>query len=100
MKRPRYVLVRTYAMGVSVGELDEAESTETKKVLKNARKIWYWDGAATVYQLATEGTVAPQNCKFSMEAPRVELTSPSGFEMLDVTDRARESISGVKPWKK
>jgi hypothetical protein len=94
----RYVIVRTYAMGVFAGVLDAA-STETCKVLRDARRIWYWDGAASLSQLATEGTSKPQNCKFPAPVARVELTSPSGFEVLDVTEAARASIASVKPWR-
>ena len=95
----KYVIVRTYAMGVFAGTL-EPESTETLKILTDARRIWYWDGAASLSQLAMEGTSKPENCKFPIAVNRVELTSPNGFELLDVTDRARESIAAVKPWSK
>ena len=95
----KYVIVRTYAMGVFAGTL-EPESTETLKVLTEARRIWYWDGAASLSQLAMEGTSKPENCKFPIAVNRIELTSPQGFEVLDVTDKARESISMVKPWSK
>jgi hypothetical protein len=96
--KDKYVIVRTYAMGVFAGELDAQESTETKKVLKNARRLWYWDGAASLSELATRGTSKPKTCKFPAEVPRVELTSPNGFEVLDVSDQARESIGGVAVW--
>lgn len=98
MNKRKYVIVRTYAMGVFAGELGE-ESTETQKVLYNARRIWYWAGAASLSQLATKGTSKPKECKFPAEVSRVELTSPNGFEVLDVTDTARESISGVPIWE-
>ena len=94
----KYVMIRTYAMGVFAGYLDETESTETKKVLKDARRIWYWEGAASLSQLAMEGTSLPDKCKFPIEVSRVELTSPQGFEMLDVMEKARESIKSVKIW--
>ena len=93
----KYVIVRSYAMGVFAGTLSD-ESTETKKVLLNARRIWYWDGASSLSQLAMEGTSKPQNCKFPCEVSRVELTSPQGFEVLEVTDKARASIASVKIW--
>lgn len=95
----RYVIVRTYAMGVFAGEL-HPDSTETLKILTNARRIWYWAGAASLSQLAVDGTCKPKECKFPIEVPRVELTSPSGFEVLDVSDKARESISSVPVWEK
>jgi hypothetical protein len=93
-----YKIVRTYAMGVFAGELDPS-STETVKILKNARRLWFWSGAASLSQLAIEGTSKPESCKFPCEVDRVELTSPQGFEILDVTDRAKESIAAVKIWK-
>lgn len=96
--RERYVIVRTYAMGVFAGTLTQ-ESTETLKVLRDARRIWYWSGAASLSQLATDGTSNPGECKFPAEVSRVELTSPQGFEVLDVTQRARESITSVPPWR-
>lgn len=96
--KERYVIIRTYSMGVFAGTL-LTESTETVKVLKGARRIWYWAGAASLSQLAMEGTTKPKDCKFPCEVDRVELTSPQGFEILDVTDKARESISSVKVWE-
>ena len=94
----KFVIVRTYAMGVFAGNLD-AESTETKKVLTNARRIWYWAGAASLSQLSIDGTSKPQDCKFPAPVSRVELTSPNGFEVLDVTDIAEKSIMSVPIWK-
>lgn len=94
----RYVIVRTYAMGVFAGEL-LPESTETLKVLKNARRLWYWKGASSLSQLAMEGVKCPLVCKFPCEVDRVELTSPQGFEVLDVTPEARENIKNVPVWK-
>ncbi len=97
MNSRKYVIVRTYSMGVHAGELHE-DSTETKKILVNARRIWFWEGAASLSQLATDGTSKPKKCKFPCEVARIELTSPNGFEVIDVTDKARESISSVPVW--
>jgi len=85
-------------MGVFAGTL-APESTETVKVLTNARRLWYWAGAASLSQLAVEGTSKPKECKFPVAVPRVELSSPNGFEVLDVTADARKSIEGVKAWE-
>lgn len=92
-----YVLIRTYAMGVHAGEL--VEFSETRVVLKNTRRIWYWDGACSLSQLAADGTKKPDTCKFSMELPWIEVTSPQGLEIIPVSSKARESISSVGIWK-
>lgn len=96
-KDDRYVIVRTYAMGVFAGTLDKS-STETVKVLTNARRIWRWSGAASLSQLAMSGTSTPKDCKFPELVDRVELTSPQGFEVLDVTPVARKIIESVPVW--
>jgi hypothetical protein len=93
----KYVIVRTYSMGVFAGELGD-ESTETLKVLINARRIWYWAGASSLSELAVHGTSKPKECKFPCEVPRIELTSPQGFEILDVSVAARNSIKSVPVW--
>lgn len=95
-KPGRYVIVRTYSAGVFAGNLESRNGQEV--VLANARRIWYWDGAASLSQLAVEGTSKPENCKFPCEVARVELLQ--AIEILNTTKQAEESIKGVPIWKK
>lgn len=94
-KKLRYVIVRTYTAGVFAGELVSKKGKEV--VLKNARRIWYWTGAASLSQLAMEGTSSPATCKFPCEVERVELTEV--VEILGVTPKARKSIAEVAVWR-
>lgn len=95
-KRPnRYVIVRTYSAGVFAGTLASRKGKEV--VLTDARRIWYWTGAASLSQLAVDGTSSPKTCKFPCAVPRVELTE--AIEILDVTDAARKSIKAVPVWQ-
>lgn len=96
MKKNKVVMVRTYSAGVFMGELVSRKGQEV--VLANARRIWYWSGAASLSQLAMEGTVDPSNCKFPCPVDRVELLQ--AVEILDVTPKAKASIDGVPVWKK
>ena len=57
-----YVIVRTRSAGVHAGELISHNKKGVE--LKNARRLWYWDGAASLSQLAMEGVSRPENCKF------------------------------------
>ena len=91
----KYVIVRTVSAGVFAGELEKREGREV--TLKNARRLWYWDGAASLSQLAMEGVSKPENCKFPCEVDNVLLFET--IEILDVTDKARESIKSVSIWK-
>ena len=96
MKKQAYVIVRTYSAGVFAGTL--VSRTGQEVVLKKARRLWYWDGAASLSQLATDGVSKPQNCKFPCEVESVTLTQ--AVEVLSVTDAARKSIAGVAIWRR
>ena len=91
-----YVIVRTYSAGVFAGTLKSREGKEV--VLTDARRLWYWDGAASLSQLAMEGTSKPGECKFPCEV--LEVTLLEAIEILVVTEAARKSIAGVPIWEK
>ena len=90
----KYVIYPTYSAGVFAGYLKKQEGQEV--VMVNARRIWFWDGAASLSQLAVEGTSKPENCKFPIEVPSIILTEV--IEILGVTEKAKESIKNVKVW--
>ena len=90
----KYVIVRTYSAGVFAGEFVKRKGKEVE--LHNARRLWYWSGAASLSQLAMEGTSNPKNCKFPIAVDCVELLD--AIEILSVTDKARTSIEGVPVW--
>lgn len=90
-----YVIVRTYSAGVFAGYLETRNGKEG--VMRKARRIWYWDGAASLSQLAVNGTSKPENCKFPVEVDRIELTEI--IEILSCTEEAKKSINGVSIWK-
>ena len=91
----KFVIVRTYSAGVFAGYLEKREGKEV--VLRNVRRLWYWSGAASLSQLAVEGTNKPGECKFPVAVGRIELTE--AIEILDVTKEAKKSIDGVKIWE-
>ena len=90
-----YVLIRTYSAGVFAGYLKSRKGKEV--VLEDARRIWYWKGAASLSQLAREGTKNPSECKFPCAVEEVILTE--AIEILSCTVRAKESIEGVPIWE-
>lgn len=92
----RICMVRTYSAGVFLGAIAERDGKEV--VLKDARRIWYWDGAATLSQLATEGTCKPESCKFP--APVAEVLLTDAIEIIPATEAAIASIAAVPVWKK
>jgi hypothetical protein len=88
-------MVRTYSAGVFLGEVVRREGKEVH--LKNARRMWYWDGAASLSQLATDGTSKPKSCKFPAEVPDVVLME--AIEIIPATEAAIASIAAVPVWK-
>lgn len=90
-----YVIVRTYSAGVFAGILNKREGKEA--TLTNARRLWYWAGAASLSQLAMSGTTKPESCKFPVAVTEVILTEV--IELLAVSEEARKSIEEVPVWK-
>lgn len=91
----RYCMVRTKNAGVFAGTVQKLKGG--RAVLTNARRIWYWAGAASLSQLATEGTSRPADCKFP--APVAEVMLREVIEIIPITDEAAASIASVHPWK-
>ena len=91
-----YVMVRTYSAGVFAGYLKSRNGKEVELV--NARRIWYWDGAASLSQLAIDGTSKPENCKFPCEVHEIILTE--AIEIIYCTEKSQKSIGEVPIWEK
>ena len=93
-KKETRQIVRTYSAGVFFGEVESRNGKEA--VLTNARRIWYWAGAASLSELAQRGTSKPSECKFPVAVDRVVLTEV--IEIIDVTPAAAASLDGVPVW--
>jgi len=90
-----YVIVRGDRPGVFAGYLKSRDGKEAE--LSNARRMWYWSGAASISQLAMEGVKNPDECKFPIEVTKLFLTDV--IEVIPATEEAMESIRGVTIWK-
>lgn len=90
------VIVRGDRSGVFFGTLVGKEGQEVK--LEKCRRIWYWDGAASISQLATDGTTIPGRCKFTVTVDSIVILD--AIEIILCTDKAIKSIEGVSEWKK
>jgi hypothetical protein len=90
----RYVICRTYSAGVFAGYLSKQDGQ--KVVLNDARRIWFWSGAASLSELAMHGTSKPSECKFPCTVSQIELLE--AIEILDVSEKAKKSIENVPVW--
>ena len=93
-KTKKYVIVRTYSAGVFAGYLESRKGKEVR--LTKARRLWYWNGAASLSQLAVDGVKCPLECRFPCP---VDVTLLEAIEILDVTPVAKKVIEGVPEWK-
>ena len=94
-KLGKYVIVRTNNAGAFAGNLQARKEKEV--TLANARRLWYWAGAASLSQLAVDGTSKPKECKFPVEVSSIVLTET--IEIIDTTTHAELSIKGVPIWQ-
>lgn len=96
MKKGDYVICRTYSAGVFAGTLVSQKGKEV--VLKNARRLHYWNGAASLSELAMRGVSKPQDCRFPVEVSEVHLLE--AIELLIVSLAAKKNIAAVPIWTK
>jgi hypothetical protein len=89
-------MVRTYSAGVFAGYIKEINNEHRFVVLQNARRIWKWEGAASLSQLAMQGTSKPEECKFPCPVDEVVLYEI--IEIIPMTEKAKKSIDSVKVW--
>lgn len=94
-KELQKVVIRTYSAGCFAAELVSRKGKEA--VLNRCTRLWRWNGAASLSQLATEGVKNPSDCKFSVETNGHELTEV--IEIIPMTKNAWDNIKAVTPWK-
>ena len=87
-------IVRGNRSGVFYGEIVDRKGQEVE--LKNCRRLWYWDGANSLSDVALIGTTKPGNCKFTAEVEK--LTIVDLIEFIPCTEKATKVIEGVKEW--
>lgn len=96
MEKENYVIVRADRAGVFFGELVKKEGSEV--TLNNCRKLYYWDGAAAIEQLAIDGVSNPDDCKFTITVNNAVILGI--IQIIPCTEKSIVSIKSVKEWKR
>ena len=91
-----YYIVRGDRSGVFFGKIAERKGYEVR--MQKARKLWYWDGACAVEQLAFDGVKKPDNCRFTVTVE--EMTVTDAIQIIPCTEKAEKNLSEVQEWKK
>jgi len=92
----KYVIVRGNRSGVFAGILKERNGQEV--TLTNCRRLWYWDGAASISQLATDGSCTPKACKFTVTVDEIAILDV--IEIIPCSEIAEKSIKDVSVWRR
>lgn len=88
------MIIRTENAGVFAGTIISKNGNEVSLI--NARRLWYWEGAASLSELAIKGVATPNKCKFPKAVPKITLLQV--IEIIPATDEAMKSIEAVKIW--
>lgn len=91
----RYYIVRGDRSGVFAGYIKSR--TEREVTMTDVRRLWYWDGAATLSQMALDGVCNPENCKFTVTVPEIIILD--AIELIPCSAKAEKCIRGVPEWK-
>lgn len=94
-KEAKKVIIRGNYSGVFFGTLVSRNGQEVK--LADCRRIWFWDGAASISQLAVDGVTKPENCKFTVVVPEIEILD--AVEVISCSKKAIRCIENVPVWK-
>lgn len=84
------VIVRTFSAGVHFGYLARREGKEVDLI--KSRRIWSWQGANTLSEIATLGL----DSKRSRVAVPVSITLTEAIEIIDCTDAGVQSIEAAQ----
>ena len=92
----QYVIIRGDRSGVFFGRLAAKEGREVE--LRDCRRLWYWDGAASISQIAASGVTRPENCKFTVAVESIIITDV--IEIIRCVPEAIANIKAVPEWKR
>ena len=88
------VIARIERAGVFHGTLDYIDNEIVR--LKDARRIYYWNGALSVTDIAAKGITGG---KVTFPVTTVEFMSDKIVELNECSVEATKSIEAIKPWK-
>lgn len=91
----QYYIIRADRAGVFFAKIKDRKGDEA--TLTEARRLWYWSGAASLSQLATEGVGKPRDCKFTVTVP--EMVVLGVIEIIPCSENAVKIIKDVAEWR-
>lgn len=90
----KQIIARIERAGVFHGTLDYIDSDIIR--LKDARRLYYWEGALSVTDMAAKGI---KGGKVTVPISTVEFLTDQIVELNECSVDATKSIESIKPWK-
>ena len=87
-------IVRGDRSGVFYGEIKDRNGKEV--TMTNCRRIWHWEGANSISQLARLGTSKPESCQITTTVEEVIILDV--IEIDKCSHDAIKVLDGVKEW--
>lgn len=81
------VIVRTYSAGVHFGYLVERNGKEV--TLERSRRLWQWQGAWTLNEIATSGLDSKRS---KIGAPVSQIVLTEAIEIIDCSEAGAKTI--------
>lgn len=88
------VIIRADRAGVFYGTIVRKDGDEVE--LKDCRRIWYWDGAASLSEIAVSG-VKHETSKITVTVKSIVILGV--IEIIPCTEEAVKNIESAPVWK-
>ena len=88
------VIIRADRAGVFYGTIVRKDGDEVE--LKDCRRIWYWDGAASLSEIAVSG-VKHETSKITVTVESIVILGV--IEIITCTEEAIKNIESAPVWK-
>lgn len=89
-----YYVVRTDRAGVFFGQIKSKEDNSI--TMTNVRKIFYWEGAAAVEQIALDG-LDKNKSKLTVTIDVMEIFAP--IQIIPCSEKSTKILKNCKEWK-
>lgn len=90
----QFYIVRSDRAGVFFGQIKEKKDNSI--VMTNVRKIFYWDGAAAIEQIAISGV--DSKSKLTVVVPEMEIER--WIQIIPCSKAATTNLQNQKEWKR
>ena len=94
MELNKKVIIRSDRAGVFYGTIVRKDGNEVE--LKDCRRIWYWDGAASLSEIAVSG-VKHETSKITVTVESIVILGV--IEIITCTEEAIKNIESAPVWK-